>query len=1133
MSGPTRRWVPQDQAVRDRLAGALETSFAVGAGAGSGKTKVLVDRVIELVDQGSDLDSIVAMTFTEKAAAELRERVRDILATVPESGSGEVEERRLAALGKVDLSQLTTIHGFCRSILASHPLEAGITPGFRVLDQLESDLLLDAAASEEIARLQQDDSEALEGALLAGGNLTGLRELAHAVGRYPDLEPELPGAPEESIEEVIAALLDTARLIVSYADVIPAKDSLLQQAGEALRQEPYLIAEGLDIHDRATALERVRIYKNVGAKANWDASGEVREAFTRLKPAWIELQQRRDVAVAGYKGEQLAYLIQQAECIRDNYEGRKAELGGLDFDDLLLRTEKLLETEPPVAEQIKRSYRHILVDEFQDTDPVQAWIVQRLAEAVEKRARRIEDAVPGRGRLFLVGDANQGIYRFRRADLSVFQKARTQLLKEGEEARLEVNFRSTPRLVAVANRIFPDLLTSGEYRDLIAHRKEDAQGPSVSLLDLDTFLGNGKGGRSGGKDPSIHEVRIAEARALAGWIQDRIGAGWTIFDEEMKEWRPVTYRDIAVLVRTYTGVPIFEDELERCGIPYRASGGRAFFQRLEVLQTMPVLRAIADPGDEVAVVAALRSLYFGVSDESLVRWAGSGRPFTYLDSADRPVDDAFIEEYLDREADAPLIQARTLLAGLHHEAALRPPSGLFRKLYELTRALPLHALKPDGDRRMANLLKLSDLAAAYEEAAASLMEEGAGEIGSLDGLVRYLEEQRRAAAEEESALVDEAGDGLNLMTIHSAKGLEFPVVAILDRSYATKFRDRAIANRAQGTATVCGAGLEPPVWKERKEAEEVEQEAEARRLMYVAFTRARDHVVLCGQRSGGCDEKGFLAPLEAALRGLAEEGEGGGTSLVEWVAPSAPVPRREVPHRLPYDVEEPSAEEIEQAVRRRRQRRDDWQAAVSRARRSLMTRSSQLAAHREFVPPVSVGAAGSAGAEEGGEAITSGWYARLRGTRVHAAMELAALYGTGAEEAGRAVSEPGDPTRVYSEICALVACGITLLEEARVQGWRVVATEWPLLLGSAYEMLPEIVDEGIEVLTGTADLILEDPEENLLVVDYKTGRAGSRVLRKLYRGQLQAYRTMLEKSAQRTVSAEIWSLARGERIQLL
>jgi len=1115
------------------LSGELETSFAVGAGAGSGKTKVLVDRVIELVDQGTDLDSIVAMTFTEKAAAELRERVRDILATVPESGSSKVEELRLAALGKVDLSQLTTIHGFCRSVLASRPLEAGITPGFRVLDRLESDLLLDAAASEEIARLQQDDSETLEGALLAGGNLTGLRELAHAIRRYPDLEPELPGAPEESIEDVIAALLDTARLIVSYADVIPVKDSLLQQAGEALRQESYLRAEGLDIHDRAAALGRVRIHKNVGAKANWDASGEVREAFARLKPAWIELQQRRDGAVAGYKGEQLAYLIQQAECIGNNYEDRKAELGGLDFDDLLLGTKNLLETEPPVAEQIKRSYQYILVDEFQDTDPIQAWIVQRLAEAVGKRARRIEDAVPGRGRLFLVGDANQGIYRFRRADLSVFQKARTQLLKEGEETRLEVNFRSTPRLVEVANKIFPGLLTSGEYRNLIAHRKEDTQGPSVSLLDLDTFLGNGKGGRSGGKDPSIHEVRIAEARALAGWIQDRIGAGWTMFDKELEEWRPVTYRDIAVLVRTYTGVPTFENELERCGIPYRVSGGRAFFQRLEVLQTMPVLRAIADPGDEVAVVAALRSLYFGVSDESLVRWAGSGRPFTYLDSGDRPVNDAFIEEHLDREADAPLIQARMVLAGLHREAAFRPPSGLLRRLYELTRALPLHALKPDGDRRIANLLKLSDLAAAYEEAATSLMEEGAGEIGSLDGLVRYLEQQRRAAAEEESALVDEAGDGLNLMTIHSAKGLEFPVVAILDRSYAPRFLDMAIANRAQGTVTVCGAGLEPPVWEERKKAEEVEQDAEAQRLMYVAFTRARDHVVLCGQRSRSGDDKGFLAPLEAALSALAEEGEEEGTGLVEWIAPSAPVSREEVPHRLPYDVEEPSTEEIEQAVRRRRQRRDDWQAAISRARCSLMTRASRLAARREFVPPVGIDTTGIAGAEGGGEAITSDWYARLRGTRVHAAMELAALYGTGAEEACRAVSESGDPARIFSEICDLVACGISLLEEARTQGWRVAAAEWPLLLGSACELLPGIVGEGIEVLTGTVDLILEDPEENLLVVDYKTGGAGSRKLQQWYRGQLQAYRAMLERSTQRTVSAEIWSLAMGERIQLL
>ena len=1124
MSGSSSGKAPQDQAIRDRLVSELDTSFAVGAGAGSGKTSVLVDRVIELIDRGVDLDGIVAITFTEKAAAELRERVRAVLARAPELDTDGAKDRRLIALGKVDLSQLTTIHSFCRSILARHPLEAGVTPGFTVLDRLQSDLLLDEAASEMISRLREEESEELEGALLAGGRLTGLRDLVRAIRRYPDLEPELPGPAPESIKEVVADLLNTARLIAGYADVVPAKDRLLQQAVEALEQEPQLTSERLDRHDLASALEAATIHKNAGARGKWKTSPEAEEAFAGLKAAWAELSQRRDDAVEGYKGQQLAYLIEMASEIEKNYGCRKAELGALDFDDLLMKTEKLLESDPSVTEQIKKSYLFILVDEFQDTDPIQARIVQRLSEALDTRVERLEEAVPGAGRLFLVGDANQGIYRFRRADLSVFVRARSQLLSNGEEARLNVNFRSTPGLVQVANRIFPELLPAGEYHELAAHRGEDTSGPVVSLLDLDHFLDGGGNGRDDGNGHSARKMRVAEARALAGWICDRLEAGWLVFDKAQDEWRPLAFRDIAVLVRTYTGVPVFEDELDRCGIPYRVSGGRAFFQRLEIMQTIPVLRAVSDPGDEVAVVAAYRSPYFGVSDESLVRWAASGRPFAYLDGEDQPVDDAFIERYLDLRVDAPLIEARTILTELHRRALLSPPSRLLWQLFESTRALPLHALKPDGDRRMANLLKLADLAYAYEEAAASLAEGGLVDFGSLDGLVRYLEEQRRAAVEEESALVEEEGDAVTLMTIHSAKGLEFPVVALLDRAYKSEFLDEAIPDRSKGTATVKGAGLKPPGWEERKEMEVAEQEAEARRLLYVAFTRARDHVVLCGRRSEEGNGKRFLAPLETSLSVLADEEEGhdDAAGLVEWVVPSRPSPKEAVPHRLPYDLKEPSIEEIREAAGRRREAMDAWREIVSRALRSSITRASRLSAERELRRSV----------DEMRPATPSRWYARLRGIRVHAAMELAAILDKQPAEVCRAVFEPGDPAGLEPQVCVLVERGVELLDELRSQGWKVVATEWPLMLGDACEMMPGVMDDWVEVLTGTADLVLEDPEGGLLVVDYKTGEVEPEELLRLYRGQLQAYKTMLEKSVQRPVSAEIWSLSVGERIRL-
>lgn len=1120
--------LPADHDARTSLVTDLATSFAVGAGAGSGKTRVLVDRIIQLVDSGRELDRIVAITFTEKAAAELRERVRVVLADPSADVSQESSEHRRKALGKVDLAQLTTIHSFCRSILARHPLEAGITPGFTILDALQSDLLLDKAGTEVIEEMRTVEDSDLEGALIAGGSLDGLRNLVKAIRRYPDLEPEIPEFTAESSDLILHDLFETAEEIVSCADGVPSDDTLLSQARDALRLKPLITAGVFDPHDRVTLLEGMVILKNAGRKDNWKTNPDVEAAFSRLKPEWISLRVRRDEAKEQRDGQHLGYFISKAKLINKTYERRKSELGALDFDDLLVKTAMLLETEREVAREIKKGFATILVDEFQDTDPVQAQIVQRLAEAVDDHADDINAVVPEKGRLFLVGDANQSIYRFRRADRTVFRDACSRLLENGVAERLDVNFRSTPGLVTVANRIFGDLLEKGEYRDLVPFREVTDSGPVVTLLDIDGLLPDSEQDSESKSKPSAIEMRKAEATALAGWIHDRIESGMVVQDKVTGEFRPMGFGDVAVLVRTYTGVEQFENIFDLYGIPYRISGGKAFFNRLEILQTLPALKAVANPDDQTAVVAAFRSPCFGVSDESLVRWAGSGYPFAYNDLEDRPVDETFVEENLDAESDVPLLEARQILAELNRDTQTFSPSGILWRLFERTRALPLHALKPDGDRRIANLLKLLDLSLAYEEAAAGLIEGESEEQVSLDGLVRFFEEQRKAAVEEESALADAEGDMVQIMTIHSAKGLEFPVVALLDRAYAPTFRDEAIPDRSSRTASVKGAGFKPPDWDRKKEAETAEQEAEAKRLLYVAFTRARDHVVTCGSRSTDSENlrngKQFLAPLEAALKDLVDKGEEGNAlnSLVEWTSPSVPDRTENLLHRLPMDLEEPSASEIEDAVGIRREVEEKWHRTVNHALRSVVTRASDLTPRKDLLKSE------EASLPDG----ETQWFARLRGIRVHAAMELIALHGADPSEACCRVSEPGDPPDLQDHICRYLESGAGMLEKIKSEGWNPVAAEWPLLLGGACEELAKVVPDWVEILTGTADLILQNREENLLVVDYKTGVSGPEELLQLYEKQLIAYRCMLQKSSGKPVSAEIWSLSTEERLQL-
>jgi ATP-dependent helicase/nuclease subunit A len=577
------------------------------------------------------------------------------------------------------------------------------------------------------------------------------------------------------------------------------------------------------------------------------------------------------------------------------------------------------------------------------------------------------------------------------------------------------------------------------------------------------------------------------------------------------------YADVAVLLPVYSGVQRYEEVLERCGIPYRLSGGRTFFARVEIQQTLSVLSGLADPGDEVAVVAALRSPYFGVSDESLVRWAAAGRSFTYLDEPG-PEGGADSASTLEPDVDEPLLEARAILAQLHRESTWRTPSGILRRLYDHTRALPLHALKPDGERRMANLLKLLDLASGFEEAAAALVDRHGADQGGLAGLVRYLEQQRQAAAEEESALVDEEGDAVAIMTIHSAKGLEFPVVALLDRAYAPRFRDRAIPNRSEQTATVQGCGLKPSNWEASKSVEQEAQSEEERRLLYVAFTRARDHVVVCGQRSGDVSGSGFLAPLESELlRVMAEAGGDAGDPAVAWVSPAVVTEQEPGLHRLPYALDVPSPHDIERAVGERETALAEWNEVVTTAGRSRMRAASSL---------------GASEADDYGLSPEERVHALTRGTRVHEALEYALSGGRSPAEAVAYVTGRGDPEDVADQAEQLVASGLKLFKATLDDGWEIAATEWPVLLGNPDALAEVTHDAGVDVVSGVADLILRYGDGRLLVVDYKTDPAGAGVLIERYGRQLSAYRSAVEMATGKATTAEIWALESEERIPI-
>ncbi len=1114
----TRPRRPPDQRERTRLVTELEAGFAVGAGAGSGKTRVLVDRVLALVDRGVRLEQIVAITFTDAAASELRERVRQGLARPPEPGDPTVRERREAALAGLELAQLTTIHGFCRAILATRPVEAGISPGFRVLDALQSRLLLEQVTAQALGEVVASGTEGLEEALLAGLDLGGLAGLIGGVLRYPDLETRLETAEYEPPAAILEALQRLAGETLAAAGGVPGDDLLVRQAERIAAATREVSIRRLDPAGAADVLAALKVAPRAGNQRNWAGR---KEELARLKEAWKGLRERQEAALAARRDAALAWGLAWARQVASAYRERKARMGALDFDDLLLCTRDLLEREPGLTRGLRRQYTHLLVDEFQDTDPLQAEIILRLAEAEEDFAPRAREAVPGPGRLFLVGDEHQSIYRFRRADLEVFRGVRRQLLHWGEAVRLRTSFRSRPALVGLANELFPGLLAGEPYEPLEPFRTGPPAGPVVELLDLDPLLEEG--------ETDIEAVRRAEARAVAGWLQRQRESGAEIADPVTGRARPMTFDDVTILVKTYTGVRTYEDEFECYGIPFRVAGGRAFFARSEVHQTLAVLAALADPTDEAATVAALRSPYLGVSDDELALWAAAGR--TFAAPAGIVSGPAAAIAGCDR-----LPEALDLLGRLQNEARRLPPSQTLRRLWEVTRSLPLHALKPDGRRRLANLLKLLDLAAAWEGAAATLAELGEAPLPALSGLVGWLAEQQTAATEGESELDteaeagepgEEAGPGtVTLMTIHAAKGLEFPVVVLLDRSYRPVFRDTAIPDRAGGRVVVRGAGLKPSDWEDAQEREAAAQEEEAHRLLYVAFTRAREQVVLCTRRSEEGDEEGsgkrFLGPLEAALVLRAAAGDG----PVVRVTPDPPPAATPRAHRLPRDPGEPAAGAIRTAAERQERGLAAWSEQAARARRPRLRSASQLSG---ALPE---------NREPGPEEEASPWdgsrgQARRRGVQVHEALRRVVERGASVSEAVSAVVRPGDPPGLAAEVERFVHTGAGLLAETAAEGWRPVAAECPLLAATAglAATLPGLTPE-VTTLTGSADLVLEGPGGRLWVVDYKTDPLPPEALLARYRPQLEVYRQSLAAATGREVVAELWSLTDGRRIPL-
>ena len=474
---------PSDQAVRDRLLSELDTSFFLQAGAGAGKTRILVDRVVELVRRDhAQLRNIVAITFTEKAAGELRARIRTALSKARGRAGDTAEQRRLDdALRQVDAAHIETIHAFASSLLKERPFDAGIDPGFEILDALGADLDFTDAWHGWLWREEDPRAQAaIERALRFDMPLDRLREAAQQLSRNRDLDPPRGSPPPPDPYETHAEWLQTAeQLRVEYEQLGS------RQAAQPETLVGWLSEMPLDDPDELSRLllTPARTRKPTGRS----------EALVALRERWDQFAAQR----AGYARSLRAHILNDVLAVlgafvRDDADRRRRE-GRLTFEDLLIEARNLLVTSAGARRFFRERYSHILIDEFQDTDPLQAEIVLLLA--AEHDTDHWTNASPGPGRLLVVGDPQQAIYRFRRADIDTYTKVRDLFEQAAEanaegtaETRLSINFRSRPELIAWYNRTHARVLRADEtwptaqaqHQILEPHREET--GPGVVVV---------------------------------------------------------------------------------------------------------------------------------------------------------------------------------------------------------------------------------------------------------------------------------------------------------------------------------------------------------------------------------------------------------------------------------------------------------------------------------------------------------------------------------------------------------------------------------------------------------------------------------------------------------------------------
>jgi ATP-dependent helicase/nuclease subunit A len=832
-----------DERVRERIRSDLDTTLVIEAAAGTGKTTELVNRIVAVLASGrATLNRIVAVTFTEKAAGELKLRLRAEIERA-RHGPAHAEQARgrlRDAVAQLEQARIGTIHGFCADLLRERPVEAGVDPMFEVAAEDVADALFEVAFERWFEQALAGPGEGMRRILrrrdLADreGPRPVLRAAAKELVQWRDFATPWRPQPFERDSAIDELVLDIAALdeLARKGDPEDWLRKALERISRPIKEVMRLEAvRGRDYDALEDAL--VRLIRGADGRWRWRGYGESfgprprAEVLARREALRERLVHFRDGA-----GANLAPLLRQELWpVVGCYEGVKQRSGRLDFLDLLLVARDLVRGNGTVRRELQDRFTHIFVDEFQDTDPLQAEILLLLgADDPDETDWRNVRPVPGK--LFIVGDPKQSIYRFRRADVSLYQGVKRSLLECGAALEhLTVSFRATPGIQSMVNAVFAPLMaaetrTQPGYAPLEPFRPQCESQPEIVVLPVPSPYS--EYGRI--TDWRIEESLPDAVAAFTQWLIDQ--SGWTVTERDDPERRaPIRPRHICVLFRRMNGhgrdvTRPYVRALEARHVPHIVVRGGSFNEREEVEALRNALGAIERPDDELAVFATLRGPLFALSDGALLQFresVGSLHPFRKIPGDASPEI-------------AEVSRALEVLRRLHRGRNRRPIADTIAQLLSATRAHAGIAIWPTGEQALANVMRIMDQARRYEARSGAV---------SLRGFVDELEARAEREEASEVPVVEEGTEGVRIMTVHRAKGLEFPVVVLADITCnETASEPRRYVDPLSGLSALRLAGCAPRELLEHGQEELRRDAEEAVRVLYVATTRARDLIVL-------------------------------------------------------------------------------------------------------------------------------------------------------------------------------------------------------------------------------------------------------------------------------------------------